>query len=378
MNQPKVSFIVPCYNSESTIAACLESIFSQTLSPELYEVLVIDNGSSDHTLFKVEKFPVLALSEPLRGPSFARNAGISKARGEYLAFVDSDVILDPDWAENLLEEMGDYFDGAQGQIIPSSKTNGTRWLDVYRFEMAGLMTKQTFLNLRWFNLVIPLLNTAACMYRASAVRKVGGFNERLRRCEDNDLTEKIIALGGSILGTTKVKASVYYSPGIFAYLKRSFDIGFWKERQNQVSGRRDSLLFYQSPPIGASWSIRSFAISNIWMRQIGKVISTFLFKHEPANTVFALTVAARDWRERFGIQDGPNQIYLTKGTSAIALSEEIYLSDQSKTSEVIVLKSPIRETFLGLFQKKRLGSEITADERDLLNILIEKGLAIQR
>lgn len=377
MSLPIVSFIVPCYNSENTIAACLQSILAQTLAPESYEVIVVDNDSSDHTLLEIEKFPVLALSEPLRGPSFARNAGISKARGQYLAFVDSDVVLDKDWAEVLLAEMGDYFDGAQGQVVPALKNDSPRWLDFYRLQMAKLSTKQTFLNMRWFHLVIPLLNTAACMYRASAVRKVGGFNERLRRCEDNDLTEKIMALGGAIAGTTKAKAFVSYQPGTFAYLKRSFDIGFWKERQNQVWGRKDLALFYESPPIEAPWTIRSFALLNIWLKQCGKIVSKFAFKKEPANSVFALNIAAQDWQERFEIQLGSETFFLPRGTSAIALPDEMYLSDQTKPSEPVVLKSPAKEIFLGLLQKNHSANQLTLDERDLLHFLMEKGLVAQ-
>ena len=97
MNQPLISVIVPCYNVEKLIDRCLKSLTNQTLDKNLYEIIVINDASEDGTLDKLveweKKYPslisVITYDENQRQGG-ARNEGIGIARGEYLAFVDSD------------------------------------------------------------------------------------------------------------------------------------------------------------------------------------------------------------------------------------------------------------------------------------------------
>lgn len=94
----KLSVIITVYNREKYIARCLESILNQDL--EEYEMIVIDDGSSDGSWALIEeyqgRFPekIRAFHQKNAGVSAARNAGLSHAKGEYIAFVDSD-----DWVE---------------------------------------------------------------------------------------------------------------------------------------------------------------------------------------------------------------------------------------------------------------------------------------
>lgn len=97
MNQPLISVIVPCYNVEKLIDRCLKSLTEQTLDKSLYEIIVINDASEDKTFDKLveweKKFPslisVITYSENQRQGG-ARNEGIAIAKGEYIAFVDSD------------------------------------------------------------------------------------------------------------------------------------------------------------------------------------------------------------------------------------------------------------------------------------------------
>ncbi len=101
----KFSFIVPVYNCESTLARCVNSILSQEGD---LEVILIDDGSRDNSLELCREFAardarVVVLSQKNSGPSAARNAGIAVARGEYLAFVDSDDYIAPAYTQTLSE-----------------------------------------------------------------------------------------------------------------------------------------------------------------------------------------------------------------------------------------------------------------------------------
>lgn len=97
MNQPLISVIVPCYNVEKQIDRCLKSLTEQTLDKSFYEIIAINDASEDKTFDKLveweKKFPslisVITYDENQRQGG-ARNQGIAIAKGEYLAFVDSD------------------------------------------------------------------------------------------------------------------------------------------------------------------------------------------------------------------------------------------------------------------------------------------------
>lgn len=103
MNAPRVSVILPCYNSEKYLNQCLDSILNQTL--EDMEVICVDDGSSDSTLEILRSYArmdsrVRVLTQPNGGAGAARNNGLRQARGEFLSFLDADDFFEP----NMLEE----------------------------------------------------------------------------------------------------------------------------------------------------------------------------------------------------------------------------------------------------------------------------------
>lgn len=104
--KPKISFIIPVYNGEKTLAPCLESVLDQDFSD--FEVIVVDNNSNDKTkeiimsfLERSDKFSYVFESK--RGRANARNAGISVVNGEIIAMIDADCIAPPDWLNKILE-----------------------------------------------------------------------------------------------------------------------------------------------------------------------------------------------------------------------------------------------------------------------------------
>lgn len=105
----KVSIIVPCYNSETYLERCMNSLLNQTLKD--IEIILIDDGSTDGTLNLLKKYEkeypnivsVVALAKN-KGLGNARNVGISKASGEYIGFVDSDDYVDCDMFETLYQK----------------------------------------------------------------------------------------------------------------------------------------------------------------------------------------------------------------------------------------------------------------------------------
>lgn len=112
MEQILLTYILPVYNTERYVLRALQSIVDQQLEPAQYEVLVVDDGSTDSSRSMVESFSqdhpqVKLLSQPNAGVSAARNLAMDKARGRYLMFVDSDDYLNGDVMSALLHRAMD-------------------------------------------------------------------------------------------------------------------------------------------------------------------------------------------------------------------------------------------------------------------------------
>lgn len=225
MSNFDVTFIIPALNVEKTIELCLRSIFNQNTT-FTFEVIVVDNCSTDETAKIVGQFPALLMSCDKRGASCARNVGITRASGRWLAFVDGDVVLDPNWLQRLMESVeGTIFIATQCSIV-SSSLGKNPWLDKYRFEYTKFWTRGTFCHTEAQN-NNPIINTAACLYLKEWVLKVNCFDEDLLRCEDTDLTNKILAAGGHICSSQASSAKVFWDKGLKDYFIRAVKVGYY-------------------------------------------------------------------------------------------------------------------------------------------------------
>jgi len=106
----KVSVIVAAYNAERTLERCIRSLLGQTMTE--FEVLAVDDGSTDRTLAILEEFAredgrVRPLSQPNGGPAAARSLGLSQAQGDYISFVDADDEVTSDCLSRLCEAIGE-------------------------------------------------------------------------------------------------------------------------------------------------------------------------------------------------------------------------------------------------------------------------------
>ena len=115
----KISVVIPAYNIANELTKCLESLCSQTMLNNLYEVIIVDDCSSDHT-FEIARYYAeketnvrcYKLTEN-GGPGIARNRGVSEAKGEFIVFVDGDDLL-PD---NALKSLADITDKQHADVV---------------------------------------------------------------------------------------------------------------------------------------------------------------------------------------------------------------------------------------------------------------------
>ncbi len=123
MSELRISIIIPAYNEERYIARCLDSVAAQVYEP--YEVIVVDNGSTDKTAAIARQYPfVNVVSEPRRGRAFAQTTGFDTATGDIVARIDVDAIMPTDWTARI----ADYF--ARPDAAQTAWTSGALFYNV--------------------------------------------------------------------------------------------------------------------------------------------------------------------------------------------------------------------------------------------------------
>ena len=102
------SIIIPCWNSERFVERCLRALFNQSWPGDRYEVILVDNNSTDASLRIARSFPqLIVLEEPVQSSYAARNRGVRRATGKILAFTDSDCEVSPTWLEEMAASLAD-------------------------------------------------------------------------------------------------------------------------------------------------------------------------------------------------------------------------------------------------------------------------------
>lgn len=124
----KLSVIIPLYNSEKYISACLDSLLDQDAMNDDYEIIIINDGSTDNSLSIVNVYVklhsnILVVSQINQGASVARNHGIKIAKGEFLYFVDSDDYITSNVFKKLIGFLCPEIDLLAFKTIQTTKTN---------------------------------------------------------------------------------------------------------------------------------------------------------------------------------------------------------------------------------------------------------------
>jgi glycosyltransferase involved in cell wall biosynthesis len=184
---PKVSVIIPSHNRLPLLREAVESVLAQDF--EDFELLVVDDGSTDGTFEEMKKYGgrVKALRLDVnRGVSAARNRGVAASRGKYVAFLDSDDL----WMKGKMRIQVDFLD--QNPQYPLCYTDEI-W--IRRGRRVNPMKKHAKYSGWIFSQCLPLciISPSSAMMRRSLLDKVGLFDEALPACEDYDLWLRITA-----------------------------------------------------------------------------------------------------------------------------------------------------------------------------------------
>lgn len=185
MGKPLVSAIIPTYNRAHIVCDAIESVLTQTY-PQI-EVIVVDDGSKDDTLARLKQYGerIRVLSQANAGPAAARNRGMAAARGELIAFLDSDDLWLPEKTERqvaLLERAGESVPCCLSNIM-------MKWNSGDRASFDIALLKPTAEEGVWLN-VDEVLATRFVLFnqgiiiRRAVLERIGVFDESIRYLED--------------------------------------------------------------------------------------------------------------------------------------------------------------------------------------------------
>ncbi|MCL4871768.1 MAG: glycosyltransferase [Anaerolineae bacterium] len=200
---PTVTVVIPVYNGAMTIANCLKTVLAQTYPRDKYEVVVVENGSTDETTEIVQRYPVRLIHNEALGPAAARNRGIQESQAEIIAFTDADCLVTPTWLEELIKPYQDPTISGVGGDIQPYRHDGRTIVELFNDQFSPWMNyldgKAEFL---------PQLYTPNASYRRSLLLEINGFNEKMLTGEDVEISWRIqMETGAKIVFT---RAAVVY------------------------------------------------------------------------------------------------------------------------------------------------------------------------
>jgi GT2 family glycosyltransferase len=218
MSTPTMSFVIPVRNDAQRLEHCLRSIRAGRPSGGEIEIVVADNGSTDHSaaVARAAGAAVILLPDVRLGE--LRNRAVASARGELLAFVDADHEIGPDWIPAAISVLADESVAAAGAACrpPSPATWVQRLYDRLRRHPG------TQEDVDW-------LGSGNMAVRRTAFERVGGFDTALETCEDVDLCRKLRAQGYRLVADGRLHNIHYGDPRT---LRHVFVGELWRGRDN--------------------------------------------------------------------------------------------------------------------------------------------------
>jgi lipopolysaccharide/colanic/teichoic acid biosynthesis glycosyltransferase/glycosyltransferase involved in cell wall biosynthesis len=229
------SVVVPAYNAGDTISACVHALQQQTIDRARYEVIVVDDGSSDATAGRAAEAGACVVQQPHRKSAAARNTGTRTARAEVVCFTDADCEPRSDWLASLLAGMADpSVAGIKGTYATRQRSLVARFVQLeYEDKYDLLRTKPT----------IDFIDTYSAAYRRDVLLANDGFDEGFQYVEDQELSFRLAARGYKMVFRPEAVVYHRHSATLASYLRKKFFIAYWKAqvvRRFPERGWRDS------------------------------------------------------------------------------------------------------------------------------------------
>jgi GT2 family glycosyltransferase len=225
--RPEVSVIIPTYNRVARLGMVLAALATQTYDLRRFQVVVVSDGSTDGTdEYLRSKLPVdtVFVQQPNRGPAAARNQGVAVAAGEFVLFLDDDVVPD----RRLIEEhVESHRRGGSGLVVigPMLTPPGGALSPWIEWEQEMLYRQYNAMLAGEYAATPRQFYTGNASVERSAVLGVGGFDERYRRAEDIELAYRLESAGFRFEFNARALGHHHAERSFLSWLQNATDYG---------------------------------------------------------------------------------------------------------------------------------------------------------
>lgn len=302
MSDYEVSIIIPTYNEERFIKACLDSIFSQSFPPDKMEILIIDGMSDDQTvqLIKQEieagRTNIRVIENPKRIQASALNLGIKESTGKYIIRLDAHSTFDREYVEKCIRiAKGTGADNVGGIAIATGKTRIGKAISLALSCPFGVGNSVFRLG----GIDGDVATVPFGTFPRETFKKFGLYNELLARCEDKEFNQRINKRGGRIHMSKDIKAYYNNRETIRGIAKQCFDNGLWNIftlalSPDCVSIRHFVPLMFVSSLIGIGAVTLLGIITTNWLQSFIWLLAMELVIYFMLNILFSLRLARKN------------------------------------------------------------------------------------
>lgn len=240
-----VSVIIPTYNRINMLKNCLSSFEGLNYPKECFEVIVVDDGSTDRyyeTLKEIiEQFTykLRVIQQSNGGPAKARNNGIRNAGGEFIAVTDDDCEVDKNWLREIIKGFtSEEIAGVGGMVVSKNKDIFSQYMDYNKILLPRMEDNK-----------VKYLVTANACYRRKCLLDVNGFSEEIKNPggEDPDLSYKLKGLGYSLAFNPKGIVIHNHKQDLRSFYRTFFNYGkgsaFLRNKWGEVAGKNFAPAF---------------------------------------------------------------------------------------------------------------------------------------